>query len=181
MCVSHMKLEDWDLDDTKRFPHLTTDTFMTRVFYKYSGVTTLELSKWIRGVDKARLLNLLWVPHYHRAPINLIIIKQLLCLVHDGCLWLGESVPITDMLIHRITLLPHSGLNLAKEFCGKTGEHDLVERMKDKFKLVKNLRGYSISSITDPTVKVAIHILAGKIMRKGHADEVPLPVVSLAV
>lgn len=28
---------------------------------------------------------------------------------HDGCLWLEEPIPITDQLIHRITLLPCKG------------------------------------------------------------------------
>jgi len=61
----------------------------------------------------------------------------------------------------------------------KIGEHDLAEKMKDKFKLVKKLHGYSISSITNPTVKVATQILARKIMRKCHADEVSTLLVSL--
>ena len=79
---------------------------------------------------------------------------------------MSEPIPITDMLIHRITLLPHSGLHPAKEFGGKTSERDLVKRIKDKFKLVKNPHRYSISNIIDPIVKVATQILAGKIMRK---------------
>ncbi len=95
--------EDWDLVDMEQFPHLATDNFIQRVFYKDLGVTTVELVKWICGVEKAGLLNLLWVPHYHHTPINLIVIKQLLCLVHDGCLWLEDSIPITNMLIDRIT------------------------------------------------------------------------------
>jgi len=45
-------------------------------------------------------------------------------------LWLGGHIPITDMLIHRITHLPHEALNPTKEFGGKTGEKELVERMK---------------------------------------------------
>lgn len=153
---------------------------MHRVFYKDSNVTALEPRYWIKWVDKAGLLNLPWVAYYNRAPITLIVIKQLLCLVHDGFLWLGELILITDMLIHRITLLPHSGLNPANEFGGKTGKCNLTERMKDKFKLPKKLHSYSIYSITDPAVNVATQILAGKIMRKCHADEVSAPVVSLA-
>ena len=62
----------------------------------------LEPVKWICEVEKVGLLNLLWVPHYHHTPINLIVIKQLMCLVHDGCLWLEEPIHITNMLIHRI-------------------------------------------------------------------------------
>lgn len=103
-----------------------------------------------------------------------------LTLVHDGFLWMSTLIPIIDMLIHRITLLPHLGLNPAKEFGGKTSERDIEEKMKDKFKLMKKLHGYSITSITDPTVKIATQILASKIMRKCHADEVTMPVISLA-
>lgn len=153
--ILHLKLEDWDLVDHELFTHLDTNTYMKRVFYKESGVTVLELVEWIRRVNKLGLLNLLWVPHYHRPNINLIIIKQLFFLVHDGCLWLNVSIPITNMLIHMITLLPHSRLNSTKVFGGKTSECDLTEKMKDKFKLVKKPCGYSITSITDPTVKVA--------------------------
>lgn len=141
----------------------------------------MELVKWIHGVEKAGLLNLLWVSHYHRAPINLIVIKQLLCLMHDGCLWLEEPIPIIDMLIHRITQLPHSGLNPSRAFDGKVGKCDLTERMKDKFKIVKKQCRYSISSIIDPTVKVATLILARKVLSKCHKNEVSAPVVLLVI
>ena len=57
-------------------------------------------------------------------------------------------------------------------FGGKLGEQNLTNQMKDKFKLANKSHGYSISSITDPTIKVATQIMAGKIMRKFHADEV---------
>lgn len=76
-------------------------------------------------------------------------------------------------------LLPHSGLNPAKEFGGKTSECDLAENMKNKFELVKELHGYSIMSITDPMVKIATQILFGKFMRKCHVEKVPTPVISL--
>lgn len=65
------------------------------------------------------------------------------------------------------------------EFGGKRGEHDLTKQMKDKFKLSKKPHDYSISSIINPAVKVATHILVRKIMSKCHADEVSALVVSL--
>jgi len=49
--------------------------------------------------------------------------------------------------------------------------------MKEKFKLVKKLRGYAISSISDPIVKVAMRILARKVKRKCFIDEVPKSVI----
>lgn len=50
--VPHLKLEDWYLEDTKKFPYLDTDSFMQRIFYKDSGVIVLEPVKWICGVDE---------------------------------------------------------------------------------------------------------------------------------
>ena len=84
--------------------------------------------------------------------MTVLVIKQLLCLVHDGCLWLDEPIPITDMLIHKITCLPYSAENPVMIFGGKGGEQALVESMKEKFKLVKKSRGYAISNICDPAV-----------------------------
>lgn len=153
--IPHLKLEDWDLADHERFPKLTMESYMRRVYYKEYGVTMLEPMEWIRGVNQSGLLNLLWVPHYHRSNINLIVIKKLLTLVHDGCFWLSTSILIIDMVIHQITLLPHLGLNSAKDFGGKISECDLVEKRKEKFKLVRKLREYSITSITNLIVQFA--------------------------
>jgi len=153
---------------------------MKMIFYKEFGVTALEPMEWIRRVNKSGLLNLLWVPHYHRSNINSIVINQLLCLVHDRCLWINASIPITDMLIHEITLLPHLGLNPAKAFGRKTRECDLIENMKDKFKLVKKPCKYSINSIIDPAIRVSKQILVVKVMRKSHANKVLAPMVLLA-
>lgn len=77
------------------------------------------------------------------------------CVCREVRFCIGDLIPITNMLIHKITLLPHSSLNLAMEFGGNTGEHDLTERMKEKFKLSKKPHSYSIFSIINPTVKVA--------------------------
>lgn len=70
-----LKLEDWDLADTERFPHLEMDQLMHHVFQKTTGMTVLEAQKWLRGMDKAKLLNLIWVPHYNSAPITMVVIK----------------------------------------------------------------------------------------------------------
>lgn len=43
-----------------------------------AGLIELEPHKWLNGVEKARLLNLLLVPHYHRALVTMFVIRQLL-------------------------------------------------------------------------------------------------------
>lgn len=73
----------------------------------------------------------------------------------NNCLWLEESILITDMLIHRISQLSHSRENLAMAFGRKTCECDLSKAMNDRFKLTKKLHGFSITSINNPVVKIA--------------------------
>lgn len=101
-----LKFEDWDLTDHEKFPHLTTVQLMRQKKDAPAIIIELEPCKWVRGVEKAGLLTLLWVSHYHHAPVTIFVIRKLLYLVHDGCLWLEELIPITYHLIHRITWLP---------------------------------------------------------------------------
>lgn len=120
-----------------------------------TGVIELEPHKWLWGVEKAGLLDLLYMLYYHRAPVTIFVIRQLLCLVHDGCLWLEEPIPIKDHLIHRITLLPCKAEDLANISEGKSDDLAIAETMRKKFKLDKKKRGYAISSINNDVVKVA--------------------------
>jgi len=135
--------------------------------------------KWLCNVEKFGLLNLLWVLYLHRATITIFIIIQLLCLVHDGYLWLDETIPIMVHLIHHISQLPCKGKDPMTTSEGKGGNLALAEAMKTKYKLEKKKRGYAISNIKDKGVHVATQILANKIMRKCCADEVTVPVFAL--
>jgi len=129
-------MDDWDLADHTKLSHLATQKYMKRVYYEEIGVIALEIEEWVCGVEKSGFLNLLWVPHYHRTPINTIYICQLLTLVDDGCLWLGGPIPITDMLFHRNTHLHHEGLNSTK---GKMEKKKMTEQMKKDYELVKKV------------------------------------------
>ena len=99
-------MEDWELTNHTKFPHFMMEKYMWKVYYEEIGVTTLETKEWVYGVKQSRLLNLLLVPHYHHTPVNTICVHHLPTLVHDRCLWLGETIPIMDMLIHIIIWLP---------------------------------------------------------------------------
>ena len=130
-------------------------------------------------MEEAGLPHLLWIPHFHQAPITIFFIRQLLFLVHDGYLWLEELIPITTELIHRISRLPCIGRDLV-EIAGKSRDLALAEAMKKKYKLEKKQRGYVITSIQDKVVRVVTQLLEGKVMRKCHGNEVPTMVIALA-
>lgn len=70
--ILNIKFEDQGLTDSEKFPQLAKENLLQQ--------------KWLRGVAKARLLNVRWMPHYHYMAITIFVIRQLLCLVHDGYL-----------------------------------------------------------------------------------------------
>ncbi len=179
--VTQLYMEDWDLSDREKFPLLDPNKYLKAVYYEEVGFTRLEPMKCVAGIEHARLMNMLYVPHFGRRTINSICVCQLLALVHDECLWMGEPIPIDDMLIRRITVFPYQGMNFADAFVGKSLEKKLADQMKSDFRLIKKSRVYAISSITNEAIQFATQILAGRIMRKCQADEVPTPMVSLVV
>ena len=70
-----LKFEDWDLADHEKFPHLETLHLMKNKWNTVVGVIELEPRKWLHRVEKVGLLNLLWVPHLHCAPITIFFIS----------------------------------------------------------------------------------------------------------
>jgi len=61
--ITTMKFENLDLMDSERFPHLETSQLMKQS--KEGLVTVLQPQKWLRGVEDAGLLHLLWILHFH--------------------------------------------------------------------------------------------------------------------
>lgn len=92
-----LKMEDWDLADHEKFLQLVSNKYLDKIYYEETEVTWLEPMKWVVGVDKVRLLNILWVSHFNRMIINTVCVRKFLALAHDGCIWLGEPIPITDI------------------------------------------------------------------------------------
>lgn len=82
-------------------------------------------------------------------------------------------------LIHRISRLPCKGKD-PTVIAGKRADLALTEAMKKEYKLEKKKRGYAINNIKDKGVHIATQLLAGKVMRKFHGDEVPALVILLA-
>lgn len=116
----------------------------------------------------------------HHTPITIFVIRQLLCLLHDGYLWLEEPIPITTDLIHFISQLPYKGKDPATISKGKGSDFSLTEVRKTKHKLEKKKRGYVISSMKDKAIRIATQILVGKVMQKCYRNEVPTLVIGLA-
>jgi len=79
-----MKFDDCNLADRTKFTHLVTDALMDHMIE--GMVTTLEPKEWLQKVDESRLLCLLAIPHFLQPPITMLVIKKLLCLVHEDTL-----------------------------------------------------------------------------------------------
>jgi len=74
ICIYDPKMEDWDLVDHDKFPHLATNKYMTKIYYEEIGVTWLEPNKWVRDVEQASLLHMLYIPHFHQLIINIVCV-----------------------------------------------------------------------------------------------------------
>jgi len=85
-CITHLKMEDWDLGDHDKFPQLAPNKYLKKVYYEELDITRLEPMNWVAGFVGTGLLNMFWVPHFSHTNINTIYMHQLLTLVSDGCL-----------------------------------------------------------------------------------------------
>ena len=122
------------------------------------------------------------VPHFGRSTQVTVVVKQLLALVHDGNLWIGDKrIPINGELIHKITGLPKEGTDPGIEFPSKHEDTKLAHSMKERFRLTKGKRGYQTSTIQHQNIRFVVYLLACKIMWKCRPNEVPAPIVSIAL
>ena len=128
-------------------------------------MTLLEIKQWATSLDLAGLLKMLNVPHFGRRTQVTIVVKQLLALIHDGYLWIGDKkIIINGELIHRITGLPMAGPDPGTEFPSKHEDTKLAQSMKERFHLTKGKRGYHTSVIQEENIRFASELLACKIM-----------------
>lgn len=174
--ISIMKFEYWDLADTEKFPHLVTCELMEQSME--GMVTILRPNEWIQKVEEVELLYLLSIHHFLHPPNTILVIRQLLCLVHDEYLWIDKPIHITIELIYRILWLPCEGRD-PMEIADKSGDVRMTKTMKKKYKMEKWQRGYSIDNISDKAVHIATQLLVRKVMWKCCSNEVPLIVVAL--
>lgn len=109
----------------------------------------------------------------------MLVIKQLLCLVHEDMLWVGKPVCITTELVHQVSHLPWNGRD-PREITDKGNDVMMIERLRKKYQIAKGQWGYIIDSILDNAICVATHLLAWKVMRKCDGTKVPAIVITLA-
>ena len=67
--VPQLKLEDWDIAVVNKFPKFVPELYLDQVIYE-GGIVRLEVMRWVLGLHKAGLLNLLHIPHFWCNPVN---------------------------------------------------------------------------------------------------------------
>ena len=136
--IDRLKYADHDTNDHSKFPQFTPAQYLHHVKYPDSGATLLEVQQWVADLATAGLLKMLDVPHFGRSTQVTVVVKQLLALVHDDHLWIGDKkIPINAELIHQITGLPIAGPDPSIEFPSKHKDTKLTQSMKDRFSLTK--------------------------------------------
>jgi hypothetical protein len=117
------------------------------------------------------------IPHFGRGKDVNNCIKQLLAVLHVGFLWLDEPISIDVELISFITRFPSNGENLVQYLDDNTKEKALAEEMKKTYGTERGSCGIIIKMINDASTWMARKLMACKLLRKCHKEEVPMGVV----
>jgi hypothetical protein len=123
---------------------------------------------------------LLKLPHFGRGQYTTACVKQLLAVTHGGDIWLDKPVPITIELNAQITGLPTWGMDPALIMDDKFKEKALAEEMKKKYGTTRGMRDIMIKQINNTATQLGAKILACKLLRKFHKEEVPAGVIVVA-
>lgn len=81
-----VKFDDHGLVNLEVFPELALELYLERVLE--DDVLKVIPMPWASGLAGSGLLNLLRMPHFGHYNITDRIVRQLLALVHDDCLWI---------------------------------------------------------------------------------------------
>ena len=95
-------------------------------------------------------------------------------------MWLDPHVSIDTQLIVWNTGLPKVGVDPTTLFTNKAGEKALSKTMKDKFYTFRGERWLYVENISDDVVQFLTQVLACKLLRKYHKDEVSATVIAVA-
>ena len=118
--IDRLKYTDHDTNDRGKFLQFTPGKYLHSFHYPKVGMMLLEVKQWAASLEQAGLLKMLNVPHFGCTLQVIMVVKQLLVLVHDGNLWIGdERIPINGELVHRITGFPKEGPDPGIEFLSK--------------------------------------------------------------
>ena len=135
--------------------------------------------KWEKGLEHFGLLSLLFMPYFGWSTEVNNYVKQLLVIFHGGFLWLDKPYSISANLMLAITRLPRAGADPLSVLV-KENDPSHIAKFKDKYDLVKSGRGFSISSINDPTICTTTTILSYKMFHTSWPHQYTAGAIMLA-
>ena len=109
--------------------------------------------QWVKGLEQSGLLSLLFKPYFVQSTKVTNYVRQLLVIFHGGFLWLDKLYSVDVGLISIIIGLPRVGLDPVSVL-DKDKDSALIVKFKDKYDMARSSRGFSISSINDPNIRM---------------------------
>jgi hypothetical protein len=128
--IAGLKFMDHDITDEQKISKLVREKYLRTRSIPGRGEILLETQEWVKGLEKACILNLLEIPHFQRILEIIACVKVFLKYVHGGTLWLDPPVSIDTALIAHIIGLPKFCEDLTILF-NKIGERSLSDSMKE--------------------------------------------------
>ena len=105
------------------------------------------------------------MPHFGWSTKVNACVRQLLVSFHGGCLWLKIKHYVDVKLIATITRIPLAGVD-PMPFFKKYQDTLMTNKLKDKYDLTRDTRGFLIAFFNDYTIQFATKFLATKLVWK---------------
>jgi hypothetical protein len=177
-CVEMLQYSDHNVANVGKFSEFAQQVYMDSIGTGPFDDPTLQPKPWASGLANTGILNLVEIPHFGRGKEVNNYVKQLMAVLHGGFLWLEELVSIDVDLIAFIKGLSSMGESLAQYLDEKTKEKALVEEMNKNYDTERGLCDIIIKRISDTIMIIDTKLMACKMLRKCHKEEVPTGVVA---
>jgi hypothetical protein len=178
--VEKLKYSDQDVAYIDKFLKFAKRVYLQTMGTNVVGELIDQPLQWATGLEKIGILGLLDLPHFGRGQYTRGCVKQLLAVTHGGDIWFNKLVSIDVEIIAHITGLASWGMDPVQFIDDKTKEKSLADKMKKKYGTDKGTRGIIIKRINDAATQMAAKILAYKLPRKCHREEVSAGVITVA-
>ena len=122
------------------------------------------MMEWERRLDKSILFLIIHMPYFGFIEEFNVRIKQFMVCFHGGYLWIDHKILVDIKLIVSIIGIPLVDFDPTPFFTGKDQDIELKNKMKEKYELMRDKRGFSIASINDIIFRFTIKELSIKLL-----------------
>jgi hypothetical protein len=177
VCVERLKYSDHNVVDARKLPEFAQQVYMDIIGTGPFGDPMMQPKQWAASLENTGILNLVDISHFGRVKEVNNCVNKLIAVLHGGFLWMEEPISIDMELITFIIGMSSMDKTPMQYLNDNTKEKALAEEMKKTYSIERSSRRIIIKRINDVGTRMAIKLMACKLLRKCRKEEFPTGVV----